>query len=166
MILYKSRVVIFVIVIFSSRFNCASHLSFELSEDRYKLMYQHLKLAIKKDDVAVVEICKNQSFDFNRLNSKNKNFLHYAAQLSAFKCIESLLRTDVNVNQQDYKGRTALHFAAYWNIYDGIVEALLAAGADKGLSNIEGKRPIDYAVTTSMRQLLNPDTIDLAVKDL
>jgi len=165
-ILYKSRVVIFVIIIFSSHFNYASHVRFQLSEDSYSHMYQQLKFAITKDDDAVVESYKNQSFNFNRLNSKNKNFLHHAAQFSALKCVQSLLKTEVNVNQQDYKGRTALHFAAYWNTHDGIVQALLAAGADKALSNIEGKRPIDYAVTISMRQLLNPDTIDFAVKDL
>lgn len=166
MIFNQSKVVIFVMIMLVSHRNFASHVRFQPPEDSYHLMYQQLKIAITKDDDAVVESYKNQSFNFNKLNSKNKNFLHHAAQVSALKCIQSLLKTEVNVNQQDYKGRTALHFAAYWNIQDDIVETLLAAGADKSLQNIEAKIPFDYAVSHSMRQLLRPDVIHLKIEDL
>lgn len=163
MISKQTNAVFYIAIMLVSHRSFASHVRFQLPEDSYNRMYQHLKIAIKKDDVAVVEICKDQSFNFNRLNSKNKNFLHYAAQVSALKCIQSLVKVDADINQQDYKGRTPLHFAAYWNIHDDIVETLLAAGADKSLSNIEGKIPFDYAVSHSMRQLLRPDVIHLKI---
>jgi uncharacterized protein len=53
---------------------------------------------------------------------------------------------NVNVNQAEPDGTTALHWAAHWNDLD-TVDALLAAGADARATNRYGVTPLSEAAT-------------------
>jgi|GEM_PF-3142677 len=57
--------------------------------------------------------------------------------------IRMLIRMGAAINHQNFEGDTALHFAVR-NVALECVEVLLLHGADKNLTNLDGKRPIEY----------------------
>jgi len=74
-----------------------------------------------------------------------------AEALKVFK--QLLARKNVNVNQQNSDGETVLHIAAdYGKLH--FITALLEAGADATLKNIDGKTPADCIKDDAVRALL------------
>jgi ankyrin repeat protein len=86
--------------------------------------------------------------------------LHTAAINRQYITINILLRAGVNVDSLDKQGNTALMKAAYCleeddaDTYVKIVQALLQAGADASIRNINGKTALDVAKTEVIRTLL------------
>ncbi|CAG9978756.1 unnamed protein product [Clonostachys byssicola] len=82
-------------------------------------------------------------------NVNMKNFAGYTALMLAspnkhIDCVRLLLRQgDINIDQRDNDGRTALHHAAR-ACDPEIVAALLAEGASVSIRDIDGKSPLHY----------------------
>ena len=71
--------------------------------------------------------------------------LHGAADFGQVAVVEYIITTGVSLNMKDpRKKQTALHVAAY-NGREGVVICLLAANADRTVTDIQGKMPYHYA---------------------
>ena len=58
--------------------------------------------------------------------------------------LQELIEKGANVNAQDKKGYTALHWAAYWND-EKMTKMLLEAGAKTNLKSDLGQTPVESA---------------------
>lgn len=67
--------------------------------------------------------------------------------------IDRMIAKMDSVEVQDEKGLTPLHFASMCNhLY--ATEVLLKAGASASIADKQGKKPLDYAKTTEMKEML------------
>lgn len=73
----------------------------------------------------------------------------------AIKVVRQLLDAGAHIDDRDARGRTALMIAAEGG-HAGIVDLLLARGADASLKDKAGKRAADLTVLTSLREQLTP----------
>jgi ankyrin repeat protein len=69
--------------------------------------------------------------------------------------VQRLLEAGAAVDDRDDRGRTALMIAAEGG-HSGIVDVLLARGADRSLKDKAGKRAGDLTVLTALRERLTP----------
>ena len=77
-----------------------------------------------------------------------------SSKWSHFAAAERLLRHGANVNFQNSKGMTALHFLLKKNSDRTYVEMLLRHGVDPTLENAEGKSPLDMVANRRDKTLL------------
>ncbi|MDG7055767.1 MAG: ankyrin repeat domain-containing protein [Wolbachia endosymbiont of Menacanthus eurysternus] len=66
---------------------------------------------------------------------------------------ERLIGEHAEINAKDSQGRTALHYAAYFNNTD-MVELLLDAGAKTNIKDNNGKKPLSFAKNKEIIDLL------------
>jgi ankyrin repeat protein len=78
-----------------------------------------------------------------------------APEAEAVKVVQRLLEAGASVDDRDDRGRTALMIAAEGG-RSGIVDVLLARGADRSLKDKAGKRAGDLTVLTALRERLTP----------
>ena len=78
-----------------------------------------------------------------------------AQEGEAVKVVQRLLEAGAAIDDQDDRGRTALMIAAEGG-HAGIVDLLLARGADRSLKDKSGKRAGDLTVMTALRKRLAP----------
>jgi uncharacterized protein len=78
-----------------------------------------------------------------------------APEAEAVKVVQRLLEAGASVDDRDDRGRTALMIAAEGG-RSGIVDVLLARGADRSLKDKAGKRAGDLTVLTALRERLAP----------
>jgi uncharacterized protein len=90
------------------------------------------------------------------LSTAGESALHMAAVKNRTEAAKLLIQAGANVNQCTHAdvstdmiegklwGETPLHFAAAYGDLETI-EALLAAAADRSLTNAKGERPLNYA---------------------
>eukprot|EP00833_Pecoramyces_ruminatium_P014404 jgi/Orpsp1_1/1188436/evm.model.d7180000064838.2 len=91
----------------------------------------------------------------NQVNNKNENALIIATKLCNKDAVRVFIENNVNVNQQDYLGNTALYYAIEMNC-KYIINALVYAHADMNLKNKEGKSALDLAKeVNNSEKLLN-----------
>ncbi|MDB5516291.1 MAG: ankyrin repeat protein [Tardiphaga sp.] len=76
-------------------------------------------------------------------------------EAEAVKVVQRLLEAGASVDDRDDRGRTALMIAAEGG-RSGIVDVLLARGADRSLKDKAGKRAGDLTVLTALRERLAP----------
>ncbi len=65
--------------------------------------------------------------------------------------VQLLLDAGADVNARGHDGWRPLHFAAAYNLYEGVVKALVLARAHVNATNVEGKSPL-------MLSMLNPNS--------
>jgi len=78
------------------------------------------------------------------INSALNLCLFNAAQQGYAQMVKILLKTGIDINQQDSLGFTALHWAAY-NGHQVVVESLLAHDADLNIVDNSGKTALHWA---------------------
>lgn len=89
--------------------------------------------------------------DLNKQTGPNKLSPLKIAILNAKKeILEELVKHDIDINQKDNQGNTALHYAALTKNYDKM-KILLENGANKSIKNNEGITPFDL-----VKKILNP----------
>ncbi|MCB9228652.1 MAG: ankyrin repeat domain-containing protein [Deltaproteobacteria bacterium] len=82
------------------------------------------------------------------------DFLEYAVKNSHNEVIEVLIERNYDINEQDSKGKTLLH----WSVEDGkrdLVQYLLERGADPTQKDHQNKSPIDIAVRKFRQEILH-----------
>jgi len=94
------------------------------------------------DDVEAIDLLVKHGARVDPVAEDETPFLG-AIKWSHFAAAERLLRHGANVNFQNSKGMTALHFLLKKNSDRKYVEMLLRHEADPTLENAEGLRPLD-----------------------
>lgn len=90
--------------------------------------------------------------DLNKRTGSNKLFpLKIATLNSKLDVLEELLNHDVDINQKDNQGNTALHYAVFTKNYEKM-KLLVQKGANPKIKNEEGITPLDLA-----KRMLNPN---------
>lgn len=79
--------------------------------------------------------------------SISSNALHHAVKAGSVASVKFLMWTGANVNSQDYRKRTALHYACSCEDEDmqGLVDVLLEAGAEVNVQSLVGDTPLHMA---------------------
>jgi hypothetical protein len=93
-------------------------------------------------------------------NNQRVTALHNGAAAGSVDMVQELIRAGVNVNAQDSRNLTPLHFAlASETPSVSVVRALLAAGADVNARDDNGETPLDWA-----EKFGYPEVIDTLTK--
>jgi hypothetical protein len=95
-----------------------------------------------RDDVETIDLLVKHGATIDPIAEDETPFLS-AVKNSHFAAAERLLRHGANVNVQDSKGLTALHYALRKDSAPKHVEMLVRHGADPSLRAKDGKTPVD-----------------------
>lgn len=95
-----------------------------------------------RDDVDTIDLLVKHGATIDPITEDETPFLS-AVKTSHFGAAARLLRHGANVNFQDSKGLTALHFALRKDSAPKHVEMLVRHGADPALRARDGKSPLD-----------------------
>jgi uncharacterized protein len=107
-----------------------------------------------QDDVEVIELLMRHGARVDPVAEDETPFLA-AIKWSHFAAAEQFLGHGADVNFQDSRGMTALHFLIKKNSDRKYVELLLRHGADPTLRNAEGASPLDMVAKRRDRTLLD-----------
>ena len=105
------------------------------------------------DDVQTIDLLIKHGARVDPVAEDETPFLA-AIKWSRFAAAERLLRHGANVNFQNSRGMTALHFLLKKNSDRKYVEMLQRHGADPTLENDEGKSPLDMVANRRDKTLL------------
>jgi ankyrin repeat protein len=97
-----------------------------------------------RDDVDTIDLLVKHGATIDPITEDETPFLS-AVKTSHFGAAARLLRHGANVNFQDSKGLTALHYALRKDSAPKHVEMLVRHGADPALRARDGKSPLDLA---------------------
>ncbi len=79
---------------------------------------------------------------------------YYAGIDSQLVVVKLLLAEGAEVNTTNQYGFTPLRMAVEWGAPKAVITTLLDAGADAHIPDNDGKRPVDFAKTDAVRELL------------
>ena len=121
-----------------------------LETDRIILgMNRYVFTACSNQDVDIVKLLVEYGVKIDTVDQYNDTPLMTAVSFGSVEIVEFLLKSKVNIDQQRTSGMTALMLAVYGGYLDKI-KLLLEYGADKNITNSNGKRAyddIDYAIS-------------------
>merc|ERR1711959_822422 len=96
---------------------------------------------VRHNRYEAVEALIQQDQDVIHAKDENENtLLHTACQNNNRRLTKLLLKNHININQQNSRGNTALHYCYQYGFSD-LAEYLLAHGADDSILNQEGYVP-------------------------
>ena len=98
-----------------------------------------VKYGLKEYQEVVDEVA---DFDVNDLDKYKRNLLQLAILEKKWDVAIDLMQRKINVNNQDDKGRTALHYLCAKPINVELVEGVLKAGGDPNLQSKEMLSPL------------------------
>ncbi|KAL4860020.1 putative 4-hydroxy-4-methyl-2-oxoglutarate aldolase [Chlorella vulgaris] len=115
--------------------------------------------AAKNNDVSALRKLIDMGVRVNYCNQIGQTALHVAALWGSVEAARELLHQGADVNGENSRGTTPLHFAAgAKSRVPEICRVLLDAGADTGLSDLQGRLPYENAESAEIRMLLDgPD---------
>uniref|UniRef100_UPI0026251131 ankyrin repeat domain-containing protein n=1 Tax=uncultured Brachyspira sp. TaxID=221953 RepID=UPI0026251131 len=91
-------------------------------------------------------LVKDRTLVSDKTSNANFNGLHYAAAFNNLETINFLIKNvDMNINDRDLNGCTALYYAAYYK-KQGAYNLLIKLGADKDIENNYGVKP-EYVIS-------------------
>lgn len=105
-----------------------------------------VKYGLKEYLEAVDEV---PDFDLNDLDKYKRNLLQYAILNEKWDVAKDLINRGINVNNQDDKGGTALHYLCAKPKNVEMVEIVLKAGGDPNLQSQDKLTPL-YEITSRM----------------
>ncbi|KAF5903389.1 BRCA1-associated RING domain protein 1, partial [Clarias magur] len=112
-----------------------------------------LHLAAIKGDVETTKALLEQGADPNLKDHAGWTPLHEACNLGHVGVVEVLLQQGALINTPGYENDSPLHDAVR-NGHAAVARLLLEHGASTTVLNIFGLRPVDYAATPEMREVL------------
>ena len=80
--------------------------------------------------------------------------LQSAAMQSSLDVVQFLILHGANVNKDDSRGKTPLHYAAQSNPNIDVLEYLIDQGADVHATDIDGKKPLDCTYDEEAKRIL------------
>lgn len=92
----------------------------------------------------IVYIIKYNYNCINAINIHQENALIIASKINRHDVVSLLLKTNININQQDDNGNTALHYAIQ-NKNIPMIYDLVNRGADTNIENNEGETALNMA---------------------
>lgn len=108
------------------------------------------------------KLLENHVSIINDINDKGENALIVSTKNNSVEAIDILLQYGIEVNHQDKKGNTALHYAVDIEQPD-IIQKLITNHADMYIKNNEGKSPLDLVNEMNRKDILcamiNPSKI-------
>ncbi|XP_060784990.1 BRCA1-associated RING domain protein 1 isoform X2 [Neoarius graeffei] len=113
-----------------------------------------LHLAAIKGDVEVTKALLEQGADPNLKDHAGWTPLHEACNLGHVGVVKVLLQQGALINTPGYENDSPLHDAVR-NSHAAVARLLLEHGASTTVLNIFGLRPVDYAMTPEMREVLS-----------
>ncbi|KAG7330817.1 hypothetical protein KOW79_004786 [Hemibagrus wyckioides] len=113
-----------------------------------------LHLAAIKGDVEMTRELLEQGADPNLKDHAGWTPLHEACNLGHVGVVELLVQQGVLINTPGYENDSPLHDAVR-NGHAAVAKVLLQHGASTTVLNIFGLRPVDYAATAEMREVLS-----------
>lgn len=143
------------IEIFKLIFKLDTNAIYKLNADGHSVF--HTAAQNGSHDILKFLIANHPHHDINDVAQKNKQTcLHLAAINGHTNIVNLLLKTpDININQVDENGNTALHLASAQNDNRmSVIKPLLDAGADAFIKNNEQKIPLDLTIHSQILQKL------------
>ncbi|XP_053482193.1 BRCA1-associated RING domain protein 1 isoform X2 [Ictalurus furcatus] len=113
-----------------------------------------LHLAAIKGDVEMTKALLEQGADPNLKDHAGWTPLHEACNLGHVGVVEVLLQQGALINTPGYENDSPLHDTVR-NGHASVAKLLLQHGASTTVLNIFGLRPVDYATTPEMREVLS-----------
>lgn len=114
----------------------------ERLDDADKNGHTALAWAIREHQTAMLELLTNAKW--NVIDRDGNTLLHLAALSGDLTAAQAVLAHEVDVNRRNAAGATALSFAAGRGDAD-MTSLLLGYGADAGIADDGGQRPLDLA---------------------
>lgn len=115
-----------------------------LEEDEYQDFEKSNEIVfsfVRHNRYDAVEALIQQDQDVIHAQDENQNtLLHTACQNNNRRLVKLLLKNHIQVNQQNARGNTPLHYCYQYGFSD-LAEYLLAHGADDGILNSDGFVP-------------------------
>ena len=128
--------------------------------------------AARRGDILTLNLLVQANASFSSQNRFGSSALHYAAINSDLQSVQILIKASANTNNVDLHGHSALHYAGYFksSVARGIVDCLVAAGAETETMNCYGATPLGTcarhnAVHTASALLDNGANIDALDND-
>ena len=99
---------------------------------------------LKLNDIKRLVRDNRKNIDYRIRDSESKTLLMYAVFLGNTEIIEDIAKYGNLLDEVDNNGRTALHWAVYYNQYDAVV-TLIKLGAKDYIKDNYSLTPIDIA---------------------
>ncbi|KAL4914971.1 ankyrin repeat-containing domain protein [Aspergillus aurantiobrunneus] len=123
----------------------------------------HWAMPYSKPNIPMLELLLQRGIDPNIGDlDRGNTVLHWAAMDGFGDVVELLLEHGADVNVADHVGHRPLHMAAEgpesgvrYREMERIVRMLLDAGADALATNGQGELPLDFALSTERRNVMN-----------
>ena len=114
-----------------------------------------LMLSVITKSYRITEILVKKSELLHEINHKGENALIIACKANNYRSVEILLNypVHININSQDEKGNTALHYAIECQ-NPLIVQKLVEKGANDQLKDFKDQSPYDLAVEICDKTLM------------
>ena len=101
---------------------------------------------------SILSLVKDRDVDINvRCDKSNATAIHFAAKEGHIDVLKSIVLFGGLINDVDKNGRTPLHLAVAANMIQMVKVILFEYSGDRTILDINGKHPVDYALSDEMK---------------
>ena len=127
--------------------------------------YLLVMFILRVDEQAAGEVVRAKADYYGKVKGSGRTALHIAAYYGHQSLVKLFLETEVNINEQDDEGRTALMLAVERGHRVRVVAELVKAGADVSLKDKKGMTAVQLAKGYDMVEQLVREVGDLSRED-